>query len=311
MPPPSRRIRIAARKYGSRYVRRAAATAATLPASRLKNQMPGLPSRVAYVRTLSSGKRESSGAGGVPRRRSPLTSNGVMPSQALPSNVSSSSGAGRNDASSPAGTGQCANSRSSHVCAISHGPAGRGHGRCASSATTRPWETAGQTPPRRARTASLAPAARRSGNTRRGYPVARLSDRRPGQTRGMDLARVLAGGLAVSRILFGATYLTRPEQAGPSWIGRAARKPGTQVMIRSQGARDVALGLGALWALVSRPPADARPWMAAHALADGADAAVTWIARERLPKRRARLALGVALGSTAVALFGAARSGQP
>jgi hypothetical protein len=123
----------------------------------------------------------------------------------------------------------------------------------------------------------------------------------------VDLTRLLAGGLAVNRILFGANYLARPRSAGPSWIGRAARKPGAQVMIRSQGARDVALGLGALWALARRR--DARAWMAAHALADGIDTAATWAALDRLPKRRARLALAIAAGSTAVAVLGAARLG--
>jgi hypothetical protein len=123
----------------------------------------------------------------------------------------------------------------------------------------------------------------------------------------VDATRILAGGLAVNRILFGANYLARPQTAGPSWIGRAARKPGAQVIIRSQGVRDVALGLGALWALARRRDGEARAWMAAHALVDGADTLTTWAARDRLPKRRARLALAIAGGSTAIAVLGAAR----
>jgi hypothetical protein len=121
----------------------------------------------------------------------------------------------------------------------------------------------------------------------------------------VDATRILAGGLAINRILFGANYLARPGTAEPSWIGRVARKPGAQVIIRSQGARDVALGLGALWALARG--GEPRAWMAAHALSDGADAAATWVARDRLPKRRARRALAIAGGSTAVALLGASR----
>jgi hypothetical protein len=123
----------------------------------------------------------------------------------------------------------------------------------------------------------------------------------------VDPTRLLAGGLAVNRILFGANYLARPESARQSWIGRAARKPGARVMIRSQGARDVALGLGALWALAGGRDADAHAWMAAHAIADGADLAATWVARDRLPKRRVRLAMAIAGGSTAVAAVAAAR----
>ena len=66
----------------------------------------------------------------------------------------------------------------------------------------------------------------------------------------MDVPRTLAGALAVNRTVFGLTYLLRPSQARDHWIGRAAKQPGTQVMIRSQGVRDVALGIGALRVLI-------------------------------------------------------------
>jgi hypothetical protein len=124
----------------------------------------------------------------------------------------------------------------------------------------------------------------------------------------MDPTRILSGALAVNRIVFGASYLVRPASAGPSWIGRAARVPGAQVMIRGQGARDVALGAGALWAL-ARHDGSARAWMAAHALADGADTVATWVARGRLPAQ-GRRALAIGAGSTAVALLGAAGLGR-
>jgi hypothetical protein len=77
-------------------------------------------------------------------------------------------------------------------------------------------------------------------------------------------------------------------------------------MIRAQGARDVALGAGALAALARR--SDTRAWMAAHAFADAADVVATWVARDRLPERRARTALAIAAGSTAIAVLGAVRS---
>src|SRR3954469_692851 len=120
----------------------------------------------------------------------------------------------------------------------------------------------------------------------------------------MNLAKTLAAGLALSRVVFGTNYLIKPKQARISWIGRAAKKPGAQVMIRSQGARDVALGAGALQAVVRN--AELRPWMLAHALADVADLVATWAARDDLPKRRAKLALAVAGASTAVAAAAAA-----
>ena len=83
-----------ARKYGKRYRRRAASTATWLEASRLKNQIPGLSSRVTYVRTFNSRKLETNGSGNVPRARRPVTTNGVTPTHAEPlcSSISNPSG---------------------------------------------------------------------------------------------------------------------------------------------------------------------------------------------------------------------------
>jgi hypothetical protein len=119
------------------------------------------------------------------------------------------------------------------------------------------------------------------------------------------IARILGGALAVNRLVFGFGYLVQPQRAGDSWIGPVARTPGTQVMVRSQAARDIALGAGALAALVGRRDGEARAWLAAHALADGVDTAATWAARKRLPRRNARLALAIAGASTLVAVAGA------
>jgi hypothetical protein len=116
----------------------------------------------------------------------------------------------------------------------------------------------------------------------------------------MDVPKALAATLALNRIAFGLGYLVRPEQARTSWIGRAARKPGAQVMIRSQGARDVALGAGALRALARGEDRELRAWATAHAACDVVDLVATWTARDRLPKRRARLAMGIAGASTLV-----------
>ena len=122
----------------------------------------------------------------------------------------------------------------------------------------------------------------------------------------MDVPRVMAGVLAVNRMAFGLNYVLRPESAQQSWIGRSATKPGTKVMTRSQGIRDVALGGGALLALTRGEPGEARIWVTGHAVADAADFAATWAERDRLPRRAARLALGVAAVSTAVAAGAAA-----
>jgi hypothetical protein len=123
----------------------------------------------------------------------------------------------------------------------------------------------------------------------------------------VEPTRILAALLALNRIGFGANYLARPQSAGPSWIGRrAARTTGGQLMVRSQAARDVGLGAGALWALAHGRDDEARRWMTAHALADGVDTAVTFAVRRRLPDD-GRLALAIGGVSTAVALLGAAR----
>ena len=98
----------------------------------------------------------------------------------------------------------------------------------------------------------------------------------------MDLPRIMAVGLAANRMAFGLNYVLHPESAGPSWIGR------------------VALGAGALAALARHDAADARIWVAGHALADATDFGVTWLSRDRLPDHGSKLALIVAGVSTAI-----------
>jgi hypothetical protein len=120
------------------------------------------------------------------------------------------------------------------------------------------------------------------------------------------LARILAAGLAINRTAFGINYMVRPESAGPSWIGRAAKRPGTKVMTRSQGIRDIALGGGALAAIARGELGEARIWVIGHALSDATDLAVTWASRDDLPRRGSRLAIAVAGVSTAIAAGAAA-----
>jgi hypothetical protein len=56
----------------------------------------------------------------------------------------------------------------------------------------------------------------------------------------------LGTALALNRVLFGIGYLVAPERTGSNWIGKAARDPRTSVFTRALGARDLALGAGAL-----------------------------------------------------------------
>jgi hypothetical protein len=117
----------------------------------------------------------------------------------------------------------------------------------------------------------------------------------------MEAPRTLAAALSLSRVAFGLSYLARPQGARESWIGRAAKKPGTQVIVRAQGARDVALGAGAIRALVRGEVPEMRAWVVAQAGCDLVDLIATWSARDALPRRRARMAMAVAGVSTVVA----------
>jgi len=129
----------------------------------------------------------------------------------------------------------------------------------------------------------------------------------------MNVPRTLAGLLAVNRAAFGLNYLIRPGEARKSWIGPVAKVPATQVIVRSQGARDVALGGGALRALARGDERELRAWVAGQTLSDLADLLATWNARRKLPKRQARLAAGVAGVSTlvgAAATAGLSRRGR-
>jgi hypothetical protein len=122
--------------------------------------------------------------------------------------------------------------------------------------------------------------------------------------------RLLAGGLSLNRIAFGLAYLLAPGRSGPGWIGRIARDPATQVFIRGHGARDVALGVGALAPLARGDYPRARAWLAAQALADGADVCATIAARRRLPVAGFRFALAVASGSTVIGAASAVALGR-
>ena len=116
----------------------------------------------------------------------------------------------------------------------------------------------------------------------------------------MNLPKALAGTLAVNRAAFGLNYLVRPKEARKSWIGPVAKLPATQVIVRSQGARDVALGGGALRALARGDERELRAWVTGQTVADLADVLATWTARRKLLRKQARLALTVAAVSTLV-----------
>jgi hypothetical protein len=90
----------------------------------------------------------------------------------------------------------------------------------------------------------------------------------------------------LARVGVGAALIAAPRAVTAPWLGRAARKPATQVPVRAMGARDLAIGLGLAYA--AGQGQGARPWLWAGIIADAADFAATLRARDDLP------ALGVA-----------------
>ncbi|HEX2071659.1 MAG TPA: hypothetical protein VHF90_08445 [Thermoleophilaceae bacterium] len=76
--------------------------------------------------------------------------------------------------------------------------------------------------------------------------------------------------LAAGRIAAGAALLASPGRLGAAWLGDAAARPATQLAIRALGARDIALGAGALTALGDERRL--RRWIAVGAVCDLTDA---------------------------------------
>ena len=127
--------------------------------------------------------------------------------------------------------------------------------------------------------------------------------------------------VAAGRVALGVAALAWPAVPARPWVGASADDLAARVLGRALGARDLALGLGALGALVARrrpgpaapvalaPPAgavsvgSAAAWVAAGALSDALDAAVTMAAWPELPRRTRWL---VAASAGGAALAGAA-----
>jgi len=123
-----------------------------------------------------------------------------------------------------------------------------------------------------------------------------------------DLPALLRRGavaVAAGRVALGLTALAWPSVPARPWVGAAADDVAARVFGRALGARDVALGLGALAAL-QRPaaePGQASAWVAAGALSDALDVAASLASWHELPRFTRWLVAGSAGGA---ALTGAA-----
>ena len=107
--------------------------------------------------------------------------------------------------------------------------------------------------------------------------------------------------VAYGRIALGMSYLVTPAVALRLWPGRTTTTEADGAMLRMMarhtGGRDVGLGLGAL--LAQKHGSPVRGWLEAAMFADLTDAVAIVIAFRHLPRAKAVLMLGAALGTTA------------
>lgn len=109
-------------------------------------------------------------------------------------------------------------------------------------------------------------------------------------------AALIARLVAAGRVGFGVALTLTPERVTTPWLGSDAARPGTRVASRGLGARDLALGAGALAAT----GADLRLWVAAGVVADTADLVATVAAGDSLPLAGRVLVGAVASGGAAL-----------
>jgi hypothetical protein len=124
-----------------------------------------------------------------------------------------------------------------------------------------------------------------------------------------------ATAMAVSRMGLGVVALTNPPLVARPWAGPSGDSQAGRVLGRATGARDLALGLGALTALrrPSGPEADrtAAAWVGLAGLCDGADLLITAGSWRRLPAGGRWLVALAAGGSAVLGLAAAATIKAP
>jgi hypothetical protein len=113
------------------------------------------------------------------------------------------------------------------------------------------------------------------------------------------LSRPLAQLVAWGRVGIGISAIAAPTLMARPWIGRDARSPGSRLLARTMGGRDLALGIGALRAL-QHTDQEARPWVALGGAADAVDALATVVAFGSLPRRSRWGILAVTVGAAVV-----------
>ena len=110
-------------------------------------------------------------------------------------------------------------------------------------------------------------------------------------------ARTAAQGLALARIGIGAVAIAFPRLVLRPWVGSDAQRPSARLLSRALGARDIALGLGALLAISHDSPA--RGWLEAGGLADAGDVLATVLGWRTAPRAGRWLVLSAAASGVA------------
>ena len=113
----------------------------------------------------------------------------------------------------------------------------------------------------------------------------------------MDV-RTIITAIAGIRVAIGSALFIAPRTAATPWVGESAASGGGQMALRGLGARDVALGMGAL--MTRDDPGANRAWIEAGVAADLADATAAALAAKDRPASAVGLTIGVA--TTAVGL---------
>lgn len=121
--------------------------------------------------------------------------------------------------------------------------------------------------------------------------------------------RALARYLALGRAVLGAVLLIAPGRLAVPWVGSDGAGGAAKTIARGLGARDVALGAGAI-AVAGDALA---PWLIAGIAADTGDLLATLAAGDSIPPRGRTLVSVMAFGGAAaggVALAGVLRQGR-
>lgn len=105
----------------------------------------------------------------------------------------------------------------------------------------------------------------------------------------------VAKGIAAGRMAIGSGFVAFPRLALKVWPGRDSERPVTRSLARSLGGRDLALGLGLLFAV--RHQRGVRGWLEAGMLADAVDAVSIVVAWKHLPRARSAVVLAGAVGA--------------